>query len=77
MSNSQTWVAYDAISGDVLADGFEKEIRKYLNGAEEATGGQHTVVIASEAGWRRFVAAGGLGMSGNPPRRNPPGVEHL
>ena len=71
------WVAYDAISGDVLADGHEQQIRKYLDAAEEATGGQHTIVIASETEWRRFTVVGSLGMSGNPPRRNPAGIEHL
>ena len=74
---NEKWVAYDAISGDVQADGQERQIRKYVAAEEEASGGQHTLIAASEADWRRFAVIGSLGMSGNPPRRNPAGIEHL
>jgi hypothetical protein len=77
MSNSQTWVAYDAISGDVFADGLEGKIRKYLDSIDEAADGQHTIAIASEADWRRAAKVITRSMSGNPPRRTPSGIEHL
>jgi hypothetical protein len=77
MSSSQMWVAYDSVSGDVLADGSERRIRKYLASVEEATGGRHTVCIASGAEWRRAAKVIARRMSGNPPRRMPPGIEHL
>lgn len=67
---AQTWVAYDSISGDVLADGQERQVRKYA-------GSDETVIAASEAGWKRAAEAIRLRMSGNPPRRNPASIEHL
>ncbi len=64
------WVAYDSISGDVLADGQEQQVRKYA-------GNDETIIAASESDWRRFTVTAGLGMSANPPRRYPAGIEHL
>lgn len=66
------WVAYDSISGDVVADGPEDRIRKYRDlcaGDEDGT-----VCIAPEADWEHLTAKE---MEGNPPRRNPSGIEHL
>jgi hypothetical protein len=80
MSNSQTWVAYDTISGDVAADGFEKEIREYVDRAAEAAEGlpyPFTLAAASEADWKRAALVIARSMSSNPPRRNPDGIEHL
>ena len=66
-----TWVAYDAISGDVLADGPEGPVRRYAGQCGE------TVIAATEADWRRAAQQIAKRMSGNPPRRSPAGIEHL
>lgn len=66
-----TWVAYDATTADVLADGPEGKIRSYASRAGQ------TVIAASEADWRRAAQQARRQMSGNPPRRQPPGIEHL
>lgn len=66
----KTWVAYDAISGDVLADGFENEVRRYA-------GTDVIIVAASEADWRRAAKQIARRMSGNPPRRRTAGTVHL
>ena len=73
---SETWVVYDAVSGDVLADGSEKQIGRYIT-AEDETTWKNTLVAASEAEWKRAAKVIARRMSGNPPRRNPPGIEHL
>ena len=67
---SEKWVAYDSVSGDVLADGNELQIRRYADGSE-------TVVIAAEADWKRAANVIAKRMSGNPPRRNLASIEHL
>ena len=64
------WVAYDSLSGDVLADGNELQIRRYADGSE-------TIVIATEADWKCATSTIAKRMSGNPPRRNPSTIEHL
>ena len=69
----EKWVAYDSVSGDVLADGNELQIRHYADGSK-------TIVIATEADWKRAtsaIATRAMRMSGNPPRRNPSTIEHL
>ncbi len=65
------WVVYDSINGDVLADGAEKQCRRYTESCDA------TIIAASEAGWQRSAKVIAKRMSGNPPRRNPPGIEHL
>jgi hypothetical protein len=71
------WVVYDAVSGDVLADGTERQVHRYVAAEDEAAEGKHTLVAASEAEWQRASKVIASRMSGNPPRRNPPSIEHL
>jgi hypothetical protein len=69
-TTAEKWVAYDATSGDVLADGSELQVRAYSEG-------EQTIIAASEAEWQRAAKVIAKRMSGNPPRRNPAGIEHL
>lgn len=64
------WVAYDAVSGDVLADGTERQVRRFA-------GEEETIVICPAADWRWCTRGYVSRMSGNPPRRNPPDIVHL
>jgi hypothetical protein len=73
MSTNSAWVAYDAISGDVLADGSERLIRRYVQ--QDYCG--DTVIAVPEANWRHAVEGIRRRMSGNPPRRYPAGLIHL
>ena len=69
------WVAYDAVTMDVLADGTEYDVKQFGGECRDIT-----VICATEAGWRRAVKAQDPStmMSGNPPRgRGGAGVIHL
>ena len=71
------WVVYDAVSGDVLADGAEDQVRRCVAAEEDASEGKHTLVAASEPDWRRVADHIASRMSSNPPRRTPSAIEHL
>lgn len=67
------WVAYDAETMDVLADGTEYDVKQFA-------GKDITIIAATEAGWRRALKAQDPAtmMSGNPPRgRGGKAVAHL
>lgn len=66
-----TWVAYDAVSGDVLDEGPEGYIRALLARTDKDTRGQHTMVICASGDWHRLTEPQRRAMSGNPPRRKP------
>ena len=68
---AEMWVVYDSINGDVLADGTEKQARRYVESCDA------TIIAASEAEWQRAAKVIRKRMSGNPPRRNPAGIDHL
>ena len=69
---SETWVAYDTVTFDVIADGREWDVKKWASGNLQ-------IACATEAGWRRAVKAQDRSrmMSANPPKRMSGSTIHL
>ena len=60
------WIAYDAVSGDVIERGSEQDMRKLAGQGD-------TIALArSEREWRQLTEEARLRLSGNPPRSRAP-----